>query len=144
MLEGSATSIRGAAIVGAMGVEGGFARKSHRRWSYAERQLMERLKYYLAATEGEHRVVLLHYAPIVATLGNEPEDLHELLGSSAMEVAIDAVGADLIVHGHAHFGAPVGQTVAGIPVYNAALPVLEAHGYTRPYRIFEFPIGNDG
>jgi Icc-related predicted phosphoesterase len=134
-LEGGATEIGDITVTGAMGVEGGFA--PARRWSYAERQLMARLEHYLSAAATSRRVVLLHYAPILATLGDEPADLHELLGSSALEAAIDAAGADLILHGHAHGGAPEGRTRSGIPVYNVALPVLQRAGYTTPYRIID-------
>ena len=42
----------------------------------------------------------------------------------------------LVVHGHAHRGAPEGRTNKGVPVYNVALPVLRTLGDT-PYRVFE-------
>ena len=135
-LEGGATEVGDLTVTGAMGVEGGFS-PAVRRWSYAERQLMARLEHYLSAATTSRRVVLLHYAPILATLGDEPAELHELLGSSALETAIDEAGADLILHGHAHGGAPEGRTRAGIPVYNVALPVLQQAGYTAPYRIID-------
>ncbi|RYG06803.1 MAG: metallophosphoesterase, partial [Caulobacteraceae bacterium] len=42
----------------------------------------------------------------------------------------------LVVHGHAHRGAPEGKTHKGVPVYNVALPVLRTLG-DLPYRVFE-------
>lgn len=136
-LEGSATDIDGVMFVGSMGVEGGFKGGARRRWSYAEQQLMARLRHYLGVGAGTRRVVLLHNAPILATLEGEPRDLLPVLGSSAMESAIDEAGADLIIHAHAHHGTLEGRTQAGIPVYNVALPVLQRAGYEQPYRIFE-------
>jgi Icc-related predicted phosphoesterase len=37
---------------------------------------------------------------------------------------VDAFGADLIVHGHAHRGVEKGMTPGGVPVRNVAQPVL--------------------
>ena len=137
-LEGAATTLGDVTLVGAMGVEGGFAGvPAKRRWSYAERQIMARLQHYLSAPESRRRVVLLHYAPIEATIEGEPRRLFPVLGSTALEVAIDAVGADLVLHGHAHFGTHEGMTSSGTPVYNVALPVLERSGYQTAYRVFE-------
>ncbi len=134
-LEGAGTVLGEVAVAGGMGVEGGFAKR--RRWDIAERQFMARLEHYLADAGTARRVALLHYAPIVGTLGDEPEDMYETLGSSAMEAAIDAAGADLVIHGHAHNGATEGHTRGGVPVYNVALPVLQRAGFTTPYRLFE-------
>ncbi len=137
-LEGAATTVGGVTFVGAMGVEGGFTDSPEkRRWSYAERQIMARLTHYLEAADDAARVVVLHYAPILQTLEGEARRLLPVLGSTALEVAIDTAGADLVLHGHAHFGTHAGTTRGGVPVYNVALPVLERSGYTKPYRIFE-------
>jgi Icc-related predicted phosphoesterase len=134
-LEGAGTVLGDLAVAGGMGVEGGFAKR--RRWDIAERQFMARLEHYLVDAGTARRVALLHYAPIVGTLGDEPEDMYETLGSSAMEAAIDAAGADLVIHGHAHNGVAEGRTRGGVPVYNVALPVLQRAGFTTPYRLFE-------
>lgn len=136
LLEGSSVQVGGVAFVGGMGVEGGFARGPRRRWSYAEQQFMARLKHYLEAAASMPRVVVLHYAPISATLAGEDADLWPLLGSSAMETAVDAAGADLIIHGHAHHGALEGRTAGGVPVFNVSLPVLEGGGSATSYRLF--------
>ncbi|MNL14776.1 hypothetical protein D3C87_1357330 [compost metagenome] len=42
----------------------------------------------------------------------------------------------LVVHGHAHRGAPEGRTARGVPVYSVALPVLRTLG-DHPYRVFK-------
>ena len=50
------------------------------------------------------RVVLLHYAPVEATLEGEPEGIHVMLGSDRLATPIAEYGADLVLHGHAHAG----------------------------------------
>lgn len=136
-LAGNAVEIGGVAFVGGVGVEGGFAQGTARRWSYAEQQFMTRLRHYLSVAETTRRVAVLHYAPVAGTLQGEDEDLFPLLGSSAMGVVIDEVGADLVIHGHAHHGVAESTTCSGVPVVNVSLPVLQRAGYLTPYRIFE-------
>jgi Icc-related predicted phosphoesterase len=81
--------------------------------------------------------VLLHYAPVVDTVIGEPPEIHAFLGSSRLAEVVDRYeNVKLVVHGHAHRGAPEGRTARGVPVYNVALPVLRALGDT-PYRVFE-------
>jgi len=50
------------------------------------------------------RVALTHYAPVPDTLAGEPPEIYRYLGSDLLGQAIDAAGADLAIHGHAHFG----------------------------------------
>ncbi len=71
------------------------------------------------------RVALTHFAPVKDTLGGERLEIYPFLGSYLLGEAIDAAGADLIVHGHAHNGAEKGVTPGGIPVRNVALPVIK-------------------
>jgi len=78
--------------------------------------------------------VVLHYAPVQATVAGEPMELYPFLGSSLLCEPIDRLGADLVLHGHAHYGAEYGASESGIPVRNVALPVLQ-----RSYATFEFP-----
>ena len=68
------------------------------------------------------RVVLLHYAPVQATLAGEPEGIHVLLGSDRLATPIAEFGADLVLHGHAHAGSLEGW-LGQVPVYNVAVPV---------------------
>ena len=68
------------------------------------------------------RVVLLHYAPVEATIGGEPEGIHVMLGSDRLATPIAEYGADLVLHGHAHAGSFEG-CIGKIPVYNVAVHV---------------------
>lgn len=85
----------------------------------------------LRALHADHRVVLLHYSPIEATLVGERLEIYPFLGSYLLAQAIDDCGADLVVHGHAHAGSEKGVTPGGIHVRNVAQPLIRA-----PYRIF--------
>ena len=77
------------------------------------------------------RIVLLHYAPIAATIDGEPEGIHVLLGCDRLSTPIAEYGADLVLHGHAHAGTFEGH-LGPIPVYNVAVPVTG-----RDFWIFE-------
>jgi Icc-related predicted phosphoesterase len=79
-------------------------------------------------------VVLLHYSPVRDTLQGEPPEIYPFLGSYLLAEAVDRVGADLVVHGHAHRGTEKGVTPGGIRVRNVAQPVLRS-----AYRVFELP-----
>jgi uncharacterized protein len=68
------------------------------------------------------RVVLLHYAPVAATLEGEPEGIHVMLGSDRLAKPIAEFGADLVLHGHAHAGSFEG-CIGKVPVYNVAVHV---------------------
>ena len=68
------------------------------------------------------RIVLLHYAPIQATVEGEPEGIHVMLGSDRLATPIAEFGADLVLHGHAHAGSFQG-CIGKIPVYNVAVHV---------------------
>ncbi|MGK5643647.1 metallophosphoesterase, partial [Streptomyces sp. URMC 126] len=46
------------------------------------------------------------------------------LGSYLLAEAVDAAGADLAVHGHAHAGTEHGITSGGVRVRNVAQPVI--------------------
>ncbi|HWH13387.1 MAG TPA: metallophosphoesterase, partial [Miltoncostaeaceae bacterium] len=76
----------------------------------------------LAALDADARVALLHYAPVEATLRGEPPALLPFLGSHLLADAVDATGAQLVLHGHAHLGAPEGLTPGGVAVRNVARP----------------------
>ena len=86
------------------------------------------------------RIVLLHYAPIQATVEGEPEGIHVMLGSDRLATPIAEYGADLVLHGHAHAGSFEG-CIGKIPVYNVAVHVtgrdfwvVRARGRARPQR----------
>ena len=77
------------------------------------------------------RIVLLHYAPIEATLEGEPREIFVFLGSDRLAAPILEHGPDLVLHGHAHAGSPDG-VIGETPVHNVSQPVLGAD-----FRVFE-------
>jgi Icc-related predicted phosphoesterase len=90
------------------------------------RREAERLRNAISVLNGDGidlRLVVLHYAPTVSTLGDEPLLKYWMLGNSLLGKAIDEAHIDLVIHGHAHLGNQVGQTPAGTPVRNVAATV---------------------
>jgi uncharacterized protein len=84
---------------------------------------VDALEHGLEAISGCHkRIVLLHYAPVEATLVGEPERIWAFLGSGRLAGPIGAHRPDLVVHGHAHHGAPRGS-IGEVPVHNVAVHV---------------------
>lgn len=69
------------------------------------------------------RVVLLHYAPITATLEGEPREILAFLGSDRLAAPISQHAPDVVLHGHAHAGAFRGE-IGGVPVFNVSVPVI--------------------
>lgn len=115
-------------IVGTKGFVGGFAgaeipdfgEPALRRIYQETSAEVEALEVGLEAIAGCHkRVVLLHYAPIAETLVGEPEAIWAFLGSGRLAGPIGMHRPDLVVHGHAHHGAPHGS-VGTVPVHNVA------------------------
>jgi len=99
-----------------------------------------KLESALARLRTPHRVAVLHYSPIRATVEGEPIEIFTYLGTSRLEEPLNRYPVDVVFHGHAHRGSPEGKTAAGIPVYNVALPLLRrTFGDRAPLRIFEFP-----
>jgi uncharacterized protein len=141
MLDGTICEIGPLGIAGTKGFCGGFgdlmvqpfgelALKTFIRTSIDEAIALENALVRLQHCK--HKLVLLHYAPIVATLIGEPPELFPFLGTGRLASAIDRRGADVIVHGHAHYGSPFGRTPESIPVYNVSRHVqLEHTG--KPY-----------
>ena len=84
------------------------------------------------------RIVLLHYAPIEATLEGEPAGIRAFLGSDRLAHPIAEYMPDLVVHGHAHAGSFAGS-VGDVPVYNVAV-----HVTGRDFWIFELDAGGRG
>jgi Icc-related predicted phosphoesterase len=148
VLDGDAIEVRGVGIGGAKGFLGGFGRGTLEAWGEdAVKQVVQatmdevlKLERALARLRTPHRLALLHYAPIRATVEGEPVEIHAFLGCGRFEEPLNRYGVHAVVHGHAHRGAPEGRTTAGIPVYNVALPLLRR---TRPdgppLRILELP-----
>jgi Icc-related predicted phosphoesterase len=119
-------------VVGGKGFGGGFAGKCASEFGEPEtkafvrhtRQIADRWRTALKELDADHRIVLSHYSPVKDTLLGEPLEIYPFLGSYLLAEAVDAEGADLILHGHAHKGTEKGMTPGGIRVRNVALPVL--------------------
>jgi Icc-related predicted phosphoesterase len=77
------------------------------------------------------RIVVLHYSPVEATLEGEPCEIFPFLGSDRLAAPILEHGPDLVVHGHAHDGAPDG-VIGKTPIHNVSQPVIGGD-----FRIFE-------
>lgn len=69
------------------------------------------------------RLVLLHYAPVVATIAGEAPGIWTFLGTDRLAGPIAEHEPDLVVHGHAHSGTFAGE-VGNVPVYNVSVPVI--------------------
>jgi Icc-related predicted phosphoesterase len=140
--EGSVLELGGVrvGVAGSKGFGGGFAGATGSEFGEPEmkafiahtRLLAGRLEEALRSIEADLTVVILHYSPIRETLAGEPPEIYPFLGSYLLAEAIDRVGADLVVHGHAHRGIERGSTPGGVPVRNVALPVIG-----RSYALYE-------
>ena len=69
------------------------------------------------------RIVLLHYAPVEATLEGEPREIWAMLGSDRLAGPIAEHQPAIVLHGHAHAGSFAG-TIGAVPVYNVSAPVI--------------------
>ncbi|MFC7387067.1 metallophosphoesterase family protein [Sphaerisporangium rhizosphaerae] len=126
-------------VVGGKGFGGGFAGKCASEFGEPQmkafvrhtREISELWHKALKSLETDHRVVLSHYSPVKDTLAGEPLEIYPFLGSYLLAEAVDAEGADLFIHGHAHSGVEKGLTPGGVRVRNVALPVLR-----RAYAVY--------
>jgi Icc-related predicted phosphoesterase len=144
VLEGSSTVVDvdgcSVGIAGAKGFGGGFAGACASDFGEPEMKafvghtkgIAERLRGVLADLDTDVRVALLHYSPVEDTLRGERLEIFPFLGSYLLAEAIDAAGADLVVHGHAHAGVEHGMTAGGTRVRNVAMPVIRSS-----YRVYE-------
>jgi len=151
VLDGDTWEFRGVGFAGVRGFCGGFGRGALGPWgektikAFVHEAVQEALKLEaaLARLETEHRIVLMHYAPIRETLEGEPLEIFPFLGSSRLEDPLSRFQVTAVFHGHAHKGVPEGKTQSGIPVYNVAHSVLKHHYPDRPpFRVFEVHAGD--
>ncbi len=149
MLDGDTCVVRGVGFAGVKGFAGGFGKHSLQAWGEnAIKQFVQetvnealRLESALARLEHMQRVVLLHYAPIRATVEGEPTEIFPFLGSSRLEEPLNRFEVAAVFHGHAHGGHPEGQTSHKVPVYNVSMQVLQrAFPNQPPFRLCEIPI----
>lgn len=143
-LENEVCTIKGVGFAGVKGFGGGFDDKMLDAFgeaatkAFAQEAVDEalRLEHAIKMLDTPDIVVMLHYAPIAATVAGEPEAILPFLGSSRFAETIDRFdNVRAVFHGHAHRGAYAGQTRRGIPVYNVAAPVEKPDG--RPYALIE-------
>ena len=148
MLDGEVCEFHGVGFAGVKGFAGGFGRRTLEPWGesiikqFVQEALDETLKLEsaLARLRPKHRIAVLHYAPIRATVVGEPEEIFAFLGSSRLEEPINRYGVTAVFHGHAHRGAPEGKTQTGIPVFNVSMSLLKKTYPDRPsFRLFEVP-----
>jgi Icc-related predicted phosphoesterase len=149
ILDGDGVEIRGVGFAGVKGFAGGFGEHALQSWgepvlkAFVREAVEEALKLEtaLARLHTPRRVAILHYSPIRATVETELAEILPFLGSSRLEDPINRYNATLVVHGHAHHGAPEGRTATGVPVYNVSLPMLRAtFGERPPYRLLEIAV----
>lgn len=150
VLDGDAVEVGEIGFAGTKGFCGGFGSDALGAWgeqpikAFAQEAVNEALKleHGLARLRVAQRVVLLHYAPIAATVEGEPAGIVPWLGSSRLEEPIDRLEVDVVVHGHAHHGTLEGRTRGGVPVFNVALPLLRrVHG--SAYRLIDLGTPGD-
>jgi Icc-related predicted phosphoesterase len=96
-----------------------------------------KLEVALKALDTEKVVVVLHYAPVAATVVGEPPEIFPFLGSSRLAEAIDHYDVNAVFHGHAHRGSYEGKTLKGIPVYNCCMHVMQRVSPDQPYALVE-------
>lgn len=152
VLDGDAVELEGIGFAGAKGFAGGFGRGTLGAWgeraikTFVQEAVDEAMKLEaaLARLRTARRIAVLHYAPIRATVENEPVEIFPFLGCSRLEDPLNRYPVMAVVHGHAHNGAPEGRTSGGTPVYNVSLPLLRKTNPDRPhFRIIEVPDGPD-
>ena len=148
MLDGDTYETHGVGFAGVKGFGGGFGRAALQPWGeetikrFVHEAVDEALKLEsaLAKLRTPQRVALVHYSPIQATVEGEPPEIFAFLGSSRLEEPLNRYPVAAVFHGHAHHGTPAGQTSAGIPVYNVALPLMRRTFPDRLFRVVELPV----
>lgn len=140
MLDGDACELNGIGFAGVRGFGGGFGRYALSAWGeetvkrFVHEAIDEALKLEsaLIRLRTMHRIAILHYSPIQATVEGEPPEIYPFLGSSRLEDPLLRMPVTAVFHGHAHHGRPQGQLRDGVPVYNVSLPLLHREFPDRP------------
>lgn len=140
VLDGDSVELHGVGFAGTKGFCGGFGRGALGFWgeaatkAFVQEALNEALKLEsaLARLRTPHRIALLHYAPVQATVEGEPPVIFPYLGSSRLEEPLNRYPVTAVFHGHAHNGSHEGRTSTGTPVYNVSLGLLRKTYPDRP------------
>jgi len=146
VLDGDACELQGVGFAGVKGFCGGFGRGALGPWGEDIIKLFVReavneafkLESALARLRAPHRVALLHYSPVRATVEGEPLEIFPYLGSSRLEEPLARYPVTAVIHGHAHNGCVEGRTASGTPVYNVSMPLLKKCWPEQPpFRVIE-------
>jgi Icc-related predicted phosphoesterase len=137
--------VKGVGFAGAKGFVGGYGRGTLGPWGEQgiKRLVQEaideslKLEAALGRLRTDRRVALMHYAPVRDTCVGEPVEIYPYLGCGRLEEPLHRTPVDVVFHGHAHHGSPVGRTANGIPVYNVALPLMRTVQPDLPLRVVE-------
>ncbi|WDF54496.1 metallophosphoesterase family protein [Mucilaginibacter sp. KACC 22063] len=150
VLDGEAITVGNVGFAGIKGFGGGF--DNHMLTMFGEDAMKAfvqetvnealKLERALAKLEADpdviHKIAVLHYAPVSATVIGEPEAIFPFLGSSRLAEPMLRKGVSVCFHGHAHAGTLEGSiNGSGIKVYNVAKPILVKAGYQCPYYLYE-------
>jgi Icc-related predicted phosphoesterase len=150
LLDGDTIEVHGIGFAGARGFAGGFGRGTLGAWgertvkAFVQEAVDEALKLEsaLARLRTASRVAVLHYAPIRATVENEPVEIYPFLGCGRLEDPLNRYPVSAVFHGHAHNGSPEGRTAGGVPVYNVSLPLMRRLFPNQPpLRVIELACG---
>ena len=146
MLDGDTYEIHGVGFAGVRGFCGGFGRGALGAWgepvikTFVHEAITEALKLEsaLARLKTDHRIAILHYAPVRETCEGEALEIYAFLGSSRLEEPLSRYEVTAVFHGHAHRGALEATTSKGIPVYNVCMTLLQQRRPDHPpFRILE-------
>jgi Icc-related predicted phosphoesterase len=145
VLDGDTCEVQGVGFAGVKGFAGGFGRRALGPWGesiikqFVHEAVNESLKLEsaLARLRTDKIVVVLHYAPIEATVEGEPREIFPYLGCSRLAEPLSRFAVTAVIHGHAHNGALEGRTASNVPVYNVAYPLMKRLHPERPFRILE-------
>ncbi len=149
ILDGESVLIEGIGFAGIKGFGGGFDRYMLSMFgegmikNYVQEAVDESLKLDRALTrldsdyDSPKKIVLMHYAPIKATVVGEPEEIWPFLGCSRLAEPLNRRDVIAAFHGHAHVGTLEGSTSQGVKVFNVSKPILTKAGYEKPFFIYE-------
>jgi Icc-related predicted phosphoesterase len=145
VLDGDTVEFHGVGFAGIKGFCGGFGRRALGPWGesiikqFVREAVDEALKLEsaLARLRTQRLVVLIHYAPIQATVEGEPLEIYPFLGCSRLEEPISRFPVSAVFHGHAHRGQPEGRTVSHVPVYNVSAALMKEMFPERPFRLVD-------
>ena len=147
-LDGETTEILGIGFAGVKGFAGGFGRGALGPWGedimkqFVHEAVNEALKLEsaLARLRNDHRMAILHYAPIQGTVEGEPLEIYPFLGCSRLEEPLGRYPVTAVFHGHAHHGQPEGRTAKNVPVYNVSMSLMRTVFPDKPFRLLEVDV----